>query len=324
MLTNMVWKVLSMADTAAFPALFDAIRDAADVTVLPADQQEFARRIGEFDAYLCSLRVRVDRAALAGATRLKAIATPSTGLDHLDLAAAAERGIAVLSLKGDTEFLDSLTATAEMAWCLLLAAVRKLPWAFAAACDGVWARDAYRGSQLSGKTLGILGYGRLGRMVAGYGKAFRMRVLACDTAPVQPAAGVRLVDMGTLLEESDVLSIHVHLTEANRGLIGAAEFARLKPGAVLVNTSRGAIVDEAAMVAALESGRLAAAGLDVIDGEWNPNLRDHPLIRYARAHENLVISPHVGGVTLESQEAAYAHTVRKLRQFILQQPAQGR
>jgi len=221
-------------------------------------------------------------------------------------------------LRHDTEFLDSITATAELAWGLLLATVRRLPWAFDAAKAGHWARDGYRGHQLSGKTLGILGYGRLGRIVAEYGKAFRMRVIACDVREVKAADGVQMVDFDTLLRESDVLSLHIHLTEENRGIINAETFAKMKLGAVLVNTSRGAIIDEKAFLDALLSGRLGGAGVDVIEGEWDEDLSRHPLIRYANEHENLVISPHIGGVTHESQRMVYEHTVSKLVDYLEQ------
>src|SRR6185437_10574491 len=222
-------------------------------------------RIGEFDAYFAALAVRADRAVLENADRLRVIATPTTGWDHLDVDAMQERGIHLISVREDREFLDNVTCTAEMAWCLLLALVRRLPWAFAAASKGEWARDHFRGRQLSGKTLGILGYGRLGRMVAEYGKAFRMRVLACDVRDVKLAPGVESVNFEKLLAESDVLSLHIHLTDENRNLIDAATLARMKPGAVLINTSRGAIIDEAALLESLSSGRLAGAGLDVIE-----------------------------------------------------------
>jgi D-3-phosphoglycerate dehydrogenase len=312
----MRYRVLSMSDLAAFPEALAPLERLAEVVHLPPTHEGLEEAIGGFDAYFASLAVRADREVLARASRLRVIATPSTGLDHIDLAAAAERKIAVLSLKDDTEFLDGITATAELAWGLLLATVRRLPWAFEAARRGDWARDRFRGRQLSGKTLGVLGYGRLGRMVARYGLAFRMRVLVCDVRPVKPEAGVCLVDFDTLLRESDVLSIHVHLTDANRGLLGPREFARMKGGAVLVNTSRGAIVDEPALLAVLESGRLAGAGLDVICGEWDKDLASHPLIRYAASHENLVISPHIGGVTDESQRMALEHTVEKLLHYL--------
>jgi D-3-phosphoglycerate dehydrogenase len=315
----MRWKILDMADCTAYPGVFAPLAKLADMVSLPAEQQVLYDRIPEFHGYFASLHVRADRQVIERARQLRVIATSSTGTDHLDLAAAAERHITVLSLKNDTEFLDGITATAELAWGLLLAVVRRLPWATAAAFRGDWARDRFRGRQLSGKTLGILGYGRLGRMVAEYGKAFRMKVLACDVRQVRPADGVTMVDFETLLGQSDVLSVHIHLTEETRGLLDERALARMKPGAVLVNTSRGAIVNEASLLAALESGRLAGAGLDVICGEWDDNLSSHPLIRYANAHENLVISPHIGGVTYESQHLAMEHTVAKLLKFLEEQ-----
>jgi D-3-phosphoglycerate dehydrogenase len=311
-----MWRVLNMADVSEIPDALDSLRQVAEVVSFPIDRQVLCEQIGQFDAYFATLAVRLDREVLQGADRLRAVATPSTGLDHLDLDVLRQRNIAVISLKDDTAFLDRITATAEMAWCLMLAVMRRLPWAFDAARQGHWARDEFRGRQISGKTLGILGYGRLGRMVADYGRAFRMRVLACDARPVRPAPGVELVDFADLLAESEVLSIHIHLTEENRKLINAEAFARMKPNAVLINTSRGAIVDEGALLAALESGRLAGAGLDVIEGEWRDDLDRHPLIAYANSHQNLVISPHLGGVTVESQRMAYARAAHHLAAYL--------
>ena len=144
-----------------------------------------------------------------------------------------------------------------------------------------------------------------------------MRVLGCDTQPVT-VANVEMVSFDHLLAQSDVLSIHIHLTEENRKLIDRQVFARMKPGAILINTSRGAIIDEAALIEALDRGTLAAAGLDVIDGEWREDLPQHPLIVYANTHDNLVISPHLGGVTYESQEMAFGAAAQKLVDFICQ------
>jgi D-3-phosphoglycerate dehydrogenase len=309
-----------MADTSFCPQVFDCLRDVAEIVIAKPDAAELRRLIVDVDAYLCTLFVRTDRDVIEAGTRLRAIVTPSTGLDHIDLEAARERGIAVLSLTKETAFLDSVTATAEMAWCLLLAVVRRLPWAFDAARQGHWARDAFRGRQLSGLTFGIVGYGRLGRIIAEYAKAFRMRVLACDVRPVEPAPGVELAGFERVLAESDVVSLHVHLTPENRRLINARTLAMMKRGAVLLNTSRGGIIDESALLAALEAGQLAGAGLDVIDGEWSDDLRRHPLIDYANRHENLVISPHIGGVTVESQASTLAFMARKLKDFLMRLP----
>ena len=311
-------KVLCLFDTSIFPHTMDPIRDLGRIVQAEPTAENLRREIADTDIYIATLHQRLTADLIASAPRLKCVLTCSTGLDHLDVKALEARGIELISLKYDRAFLDSVTATAELAWALLLAVVRKIPSGFEAARQGRWARDEFRGHQLSGKTLGVLGYGRLGTMVADYGKAFRMRVLACDVKDFS-ASGVTRVDMDTLLRESDVLSVHVHLTPENTGLIGRRQFDLMKPGAVLVNTSRGAIVDEAAMIAALESGRLGGAGVDVIDGEWSTDLVNHPVIRYARTHDNLVISPHVGGVTFESQEMAFAHSIRKLREWMVRQ-----
>jgi D-3-phosphoglycerate dehydrogenase len=312
----MRWKVLNTIDATACPGVFTPLSEIADVEHVPARQDLLRDQIAKFGAYLASLHVRMDHSVLERACRLRVIATASTGLDHIDLKCAAERGVAILSLKADTEFLNSITATAEITWALLLATVRQLPWAFAAALEGRWARDEFRGRQLSGKTLGILGYGRLGRIVGQYGKAFRMHVLAHDIKAAIAEDGIEMVTFERLLTESDVLSIHIHLNDFNRGLMDAAAIGQMKPGAVLINTSRGGIVDEAALLNALQSGKLSGAGLDVIDGEWRQDLDQHPLIRYAGGHRNLVISPHIGVVAVEAQRAAIERTLVTLRNYL--------
>jgi D-3-phosphoglycerate dehydrogenase len=304
-------KLLCMADLSVSPAAREILRDATKLDEMPPDQDALLETIPDYDAYFASLHVRFDKGVFERAHRLRLIATPSTGTDHIDLDEAARRGIRVLTLKEETDFLDSVTSTAELAWGLLLAAVRKIPSSFDDAKQGHWARDKFRGHQLSGKTLGILGYGRLGRIVADYGKAFRMRVIACDLKPFDEP-GVERVDFDTLLAESDVLSIHIHLTDENRGLISREAFGKMKPGIVLINTSRGAIIDEAALLGALETGKVGAAGLDVIEGEWRADLINHPLIGYAREHDNLVITPHLGGVTFEAQDMTLQFIARKL------------
>lgn len=313
----MAYRILNMQDVEHMPDVLDPLEAMAEVVTAPPDEAVLRRRLRECDAYIATLEVPLTADLIDTAPRLKVVVTPSTGWDHLDVPHLRARGVALLSLRGHTDFLDRVTCTAEMGFALLLAVVRRLPWSFEAAKRGDWARNRYRGHQLSGRTLGILGYGRLGRITARIGSGFRMRVIACDVRDVAPEPGVELVDFETLLRETDVLSVHVHLTPENVGLLGAREFGQIKPGAVLVNTSRGRVIDEAALLVALESGRLGGAGLDVIDGEWRSDLADHPLIAYARAHENLVISPHTGGVTYEAQRMTMAFMVDRLREHLL-------
>jgi D-3-phosphoglycerate dehydrogenase len=270
---------------APWPWAFEALRRVAHVEPLRAQTREaLAAGFAEADAYIATLHVRLDAQIIEGAKKLRIVYTPSTGLDHLDRDALDRRGIRWYSIKEEFDLLDSITATAEMAFGLLLAAVRKIPAAAGAANRGEWARDRFRGRQLSGKTLGILGVGRLGGMMVEYGNGFRMRVLGCDTSPRKRVPGCAYVDFDTLLKESDVISVHVHLTPQNKSLIGERELSKMKEGVVIINTSRGGVIDEAALLEALRSGRIGAAGLDVIDGEWRTDLADHPLIVYARGH----------------------------------------
>jgi D-3-phosphoglycerate dehydrogenase len=308
------WTVLCAADVSSFPEVLDPLKDVAEVKTCKPNHDALLREIRNADAYIASLHVHLDAELIAAARKLRVIATPSTGLDHLDLKAADARGITLLSLKYDREFLDTITATAELAWGLTLACLRRIPWAFDATKTGKWSHDKFRGHQLSGKTFGILGYGGLGAMVGQYARAFRMRVLAHDIKDFQ-AEGIERVDKETLFRESDVISIHVPLTPENANLVDRKEFALMKPGAIIINTSRGAIINDEALLEALQTRRIAGAGLDAIHGEWS-NIRRNPLIAYARKHGNLILLPHLGGCTYESQTMTLRHTAEKLRDFI--------
>jgi phosphoglycerate dehydrogenase-like enzyme len=198
-------------------------------------------------------------------------------------------------------------ATPELAWGLMIATVRNLADEHRNMRSGGWQSSA--GMTLSGKTLGLLGLGRVGRRMAEYARAFGMEVIAWSQNLTDDAAvsvGARRVEKATLFESSDVVSIHLVLSERTRGLVGGAELALMKPHAYLINTSRGPIVDEAALIAALETGRIAGAGLDVYDTEPPPN--DHRLRRLP----NVTLSPHLGYVTREMLGAFYSDTVESV------------
>jgi len=308
-------RALCMVDLSLAPEALAPVRQVADVDELPIDRDLLIERIGEYDAYWGHLDIQVDREAIERATRLKVVATASTGTDHLDKPLLRERGIALLDIKTEYDLLDTFTATAECAWGLLLACLRRIPAASRAVRGGRWPIAGFIGSQLSGKTLGVLGVGRLGRMVVEYGKAFRMRVIGCDPREFH-IAGVEQVAFDDFLAQSDAITIHVHLDETTRGLVSREAFARMKDGVVIVNTSRGALIDEAAFLDALESGKVAAAGLDVIHGEWMSDIGQHPLVQYAQQHDNVVIVPHMGGATVESIAGARVFMGKKLARYL--------
>ena len=282
------------------------------------DREELLERIGHYDAVIVRLKFRIDDENLEAARRLKAIVSATTGLDHIDLDAAEKRGVEVLSLRGETEFLRSIPATAEHTWAILLALVRHIPAAADSVLSGRWDRDAFRGSELQGKRLGVLGVGRIGERVARYGAAFDMPVVGYDPAPKRRVSIVQYCgSLGALLELSEILSIHVPLTEQTTNLVGSDELALLPERAILVNTSRGDVLDEAALLDALSSERLAGAALDVVAGESKHGGPRSELVRYAAEHENLLLTPHIGGATLESIAKTDLFMARKLQRWLL-------
>lgn len=284
-----------------------------EVDQLPAGKS-LRDAIPGYDALWANFDVKVDAEVLRHADKLRVIATSTTGTDHLDKPTCAARGIRILCIARDLGLLNTFSATAELGWMLLIACRRKFRAANRAAHDGRW-HERTVGDQLLGATLGVLGLGRLGKMTARYGAAFGMDVLGCDHLPIE-LPGVRRVTFDELLAESDAICIHIHMTPENRGLFNAAAFARMKPGAVLVNTSRGDLIDEAALLAALESGRVGAFGADVLHDEWRADMAEQPIVRYAMTHDNVILTPHIGGSTRQTIASAQVFTARKLAHFL--------
>ena len=278
------------------------LRGGAELRLADLDRDSLFAAVPDADALWVRLRHRIDREVFEAAPRLRLIATPTTGLNHVDLAEATKRGIRIVSLKGETEFLRNVPATAEHTLALILALVRHVPAAFDHVQKGGWERDLFLGSDLYGKTVGVIGYGRIGQIVARYLLTFGVRVLATDSADLAGEPGVTLVPMNDLLAQSDIVTLHANLSDRTRGLIGRSEFARMKPGAWFVNTARGELVDEAALLEALRSRKIAGAALDVLCDEHSGGTRSNGLIDYAKRSHNLIITPHIGGCTSESME----------------------
>lgn len=282
------------------------------------DRDALLRRLGDVDVLIVRLANRIDPELLKAARQLKVIVSPTTGLDHIDQRSAQERGIAVLSLQGEHEFLRSVSATAEHTWALLLALVRRIPQAYASVRAGDWNRDAFKGHELAGKRLGLIGLGRLGQKVARFGCAFQMKVHGYDPDPNADCPDVRrMSSLEELLNSTDILSLHLPLTQATRHLINKERLTLLPHAALIVNTSRGEVVDEAALLDALVKGRLAGAAVDVIEGE-RTDLQKSALLAYARTHDNLLVTPHIGGATFESMAKTEVFMAKKLAAFLKQ------
>ncbi len=252
----------------------------------------------------------IDKEVIDSAPQLKIIASPTTGLNHIDVAYAQSKGIAVISLQGETAFLKTVHATAELTLALMLSLVRKLPWNMMNVVrQRRWDRDSFKGFELEGKTLGIIGCGRLGSIVGGYGKAFGMRVIARDPNIQEIThAGFESVSLEELLAHSDIVSLHAPLNDSTKGMVSVHEFLTMKQGAWFINTARGELVNETALLNALTSGHLGGAALDVLADElaWGAskqifgNGSSAALLDYAATHHNLIITSHIGGATFES------------------------
>ncbi len=296
------------------PAAVDRLRQCADVTLADLDRAALLDSVCDAEVLWVRLRHQIDSEVLDRASRLRFIASPTTGLNHIDLEAADRQGIRVLSLRGEFDFLRQIRATAEHTMGLIFGLLRNLPGAADHVRGGDWDRDQFCGRELHEKTIGVVGYGRLGRLVAHYARAFDSRVLVTDpnVEPNDLPAGVQWVPMESLLAQAEIVTLHVNLCEQTQGFFGKDQFAQMRTNAWLVNTSRGELLDESALLEALSQGKLAGAALDVLAGERSSGMVHHPLVRYAREHRNLLITPHIGGCTTESMAKTEIFLAEKL------------
>jgi D-3-phosphoglycerate dehydrogenase len=262
--------------------------------------EELLAVISEYDALIVRSRTKVTKEIIAAAKNLKVIGRAGTGLDNIDVEAAQRANIIVLNAPG-----ANATAVAELTVGLMIALARDLPSAVSAAVSGKKVKSY--GTELAGKTLGIIGYGRIGRLVAHLALAFGMRVLAYDiVTPEQVEPGVQMTSLEALVGDSDFVSLHVPLTEQTRGLVSAELLERFKVGSFLVNTARAELVDEVAIVRALESGRLRGYAADLVGA-------NSPLL----GHPKALLTPHIGASTEEAQRRAGLEIVAKVWQASL-------
>lgn len=293
------------------PENLAVVREHFDVIERDRPDTVEAALLGEVEASCAPLGFRFDAARMDRSPRLKAILTNTTGVPHIDMEAAAERGIEVFSLKDEQAFLDTITPTAEHAWGLLLALSRRVPWSFDDVKAGRWNRfDWGSPHMLSRRTLGIIGYGRLGRRVARYGAAFDMPVSFYDPFVSGDGLARKVDSLTDLIAASDVVSLHVPSLPETQGLIDRAAIDAFRPGSLFINTARAELVDEAALLDALRDGRIAGYAADVLDGEFDPAFQaaDHPLVQYAAAHDTVLLTPHIGGSTID----AWTETQRRV------------
>jgi D-3-phosphoglycerate dehydrogenase len=285
------------------------------------DYAEYSVAFDEFQRveaiYVRFARV-LDKPFLALFPNCRFVLCNATGIEHIDEKACSDLDITVISLRGETQFLETITATAELTWFLVLALVRKAVDAALAVRSGFWDRNAFIGMQLSGRTLGIAGLGRNGRKLVQYARAFDMRVIAYDPQ-MSFGLGVEMCDsLGSLCALSDVVCITAVSNESTRGIFNAEVLSKLRPHAFLVNSARGEIVDEEFLLSILEARKIGGYATDVVIDERR--FLDNQLVRAAGHLENLLITPHIGGVTRDSWHQTERFVIDKLLYLYRQQP----
>jgi phosphoglycerate dehydrogenase-like enzyme len=267
--------------------------------------------IGDTDAVLDAYMAvpfpqnRIDRAG-----KLKLFTTATTGFSHIDHKRLEARKIPLLTLKGERELLKNITPAAELSWLLLMACARGFRSAIEDVQAGIWDRNKHPGMMLRGRQLGLIGCGRIGQWMSRYATAFGMKVVGYDPAVSPWPESIEKSELIPLLETSDFVSIHVNLTDETKGLVGADQINRMKKGAVLINTSRGELIDESAVLDALKEGRLSGAGLDVLTCE--PRIQGDPLYEFSREFCNLHITPHIGGFSPDALRNVLSFCCRRL------------
>ena len=270
-----------------------------------ADRSALLPALADADAVLIRSATTIDAEALAAAPVLKVVARAGIGLDNVDVPAATARGVLVVNAPQ-----SNIITAAEHALALLLAVARQIPAAHASLAGGAWKRSQFSGVEIADKTVGVLGLGRIGQLFAARIAAFGTHVIAYDPY-LQPARaasmGVELVDLPTLLQRADIISVHLPKTKETLGLIGAAELATVKPGLIIINAARGGLIDEQALADALAEGRVAGAGIDVYSTE--PATTDNPLL----SAPNIVLTPHLGASTAEAQDKAGTAVARSVK-----------
>jgi D-3-phosphoglycerate dehydrogenase / 2-oxoglutarate reductase len=278
------------------------LESSFNLTVKNLKSDELEHAFCHFDVFWFRLGFQITRDLIELKNRkVKYIVTPVTGLNHIDTKACEEYDIKIISLKGEDEFLKEVRATAEHTILLTLALIRKLVSATGSTISGSWDREPFKGNEIFKKTVGIIGFGRLGKIVCDYYKALGAKILIYEKNPnAELLTSSELVDLDTLLRESDIVSLHINFLPENIKFFSTHHFSLMKPSAVFINTSRGQLVNGEALKNALINGEISGAALDVISDEFD--LSNSPELELLTSNKfaNLIITPHIGGNTWES------------------------
>lgn len=295
----------------------EELKKIGKVTTEKLTRQELLKKVEEFDIVIVRIETRIDKEIIDAAKNLKIIASVTTGVNHIDVDYAKSKEIAVINLVGANS-----NSAAEHTFGLILSLLRNIPHSFDSLRKREWNRHEFIGHELKDKTIGIIGFGRIGSRIAIFAKAFDMNVLTydkyVDSKTVENIGG-ELISLEELFKKSDIVTINCILTEETKNMVDYKQFDLMKPTSFLINTSRAEIINEKALLDALKIGKIRGAALDVIENERM--LIEHidsenRLVEYAKNHKNLVLTPHIGGLTHESINDATMFIINKIKEIL--------
>jgi len=267
----------------------------------PFSRKELLKSVSHVEVLIIRLAHRIDEELLGKAPNLEYILTPTTGLNHIDTNITKKRNVRIISLKGETKFLETIPSTAEHSLALMLSLIRKIPAAHKHVLNNDWDRDLFKSHNLNSLTLGILGYGRVGKQMAKYADIFNMPWIFYDTDKKLINSPNSIENLNVFLGQIDVLSIHIPLEKENENFLNAKNLKNLKRGCYIINTSRGEIVEDEAMATLLRNGYLGGLATDVLNFEQDEHKRNQSvLLKTAKDMDNVIITPHIAGATYQS------------------------
>ncbi len=309
-------KVICITPVDHLPGFLEEFKQVCQLDYFPNVEYQNLRSLlltREYDAIFTNPNKQnflIDRNLLKG-TSIKLVNTASTGLNHINIQDCKDLDIEVLSLTRDYGLIRKLPSTSELAFGLALSLMRKIPQSFDSVKSGQWDYEPFVGRQLSGLTAGIIGYGRLGTFMARYCNAFGMNVIVCD--PYKNVFNFDQVELEEVMKRSDLISLHVHVKEDTFEMINQKTLSSCEKSPYIVNTSRGEIVNENDILSSLRSGEISGYGTDVIVDEFS-NFSNSDIIRASNSEDlNLIITPHIGGMSIEGQNRAYLHAIGKFK-----------
>lgn len=295
--------------------ILSELKQIANVDSKKLSHEQLLNEIENYDVVLTRVDTGFDKDVLEKAKKLKVIGSATNAVDHIDIDYASSKGIKVINLAG-----AHTTPAAEHTFSLIISLVRKVPYAFNSLKEGKWERHKFFGIELEGKTLGIIGFGKIGSRVARYAKSFGMDVITYDpyiNKSLAEEIGAKITTLDDVLENSDIVTLHAFLSSETRKMINSDAFSKMKNTAFFVNVSRGELVNEDDLLDALLNRRIAGAALDVFSEEPLPP--NSKLIEYARANDNLLITPHIAASTKESVRNAATEIVQKVKEYLVNQ-----